>query len=110
MIDILLVDDDRFTPQGSRVEVHLKRTEEDVYAEVRDYGPGVPDEDLKHLFEPFYRVDETRGGDNSGTGLGMAIAKAAIDGRKGTIVSENAEPGLRTTIRIPMEAAIEKAT
>lgn len=95
----------RFAPQDSRVEVRLKRTEDEVYVEVRDYGPGVPEDDLKHLFEPFYRVDETRGGDNSGTGLGMAIAKAAIDGHKGTIVSENAEPGLRTTIRIPMQAS-----
>ncbi|MTI13681.1 ATP-binding protein [Sansalvadorimonas verongulae] len=98
----------RFSPRDSRVEVRLKLSADTACVEVRDFGPGVPEDEIGHLFEPFYRVDETRGGDNSGTGLGMAIAKAAVDGHKGIIVAENAGPGLRTTINIPVVKAHEQ--
>ncbi|MCL6271615.1 ATP-binding protein [Sansalvadorimonas sp. 2012CJ34-2] len=91
----------RFSPSGKNVELRLLRGSSEVEICIRDYGPGVPEEDLCHLFEPFFRVDETRGGDNSGTGLGMAIAHAAVDNHGGIIMAENANPGLRITIRLP---------
>ncbi len=91
----------RFTPQDTNIEVSLSRINTEVIICVRDYGPGVPEELLEHLFDPFFRVDETRGKENNGTGLGMAIARGAVAFHKGAIVASNAHPGLRVEIRIP---------
>ncbi len=95
----------RFSPKDGRVEVSLTSDEHEARVVVRDYGPGVPEDELNSLFEPFYRVDETRGGDNSGTGLGMAIAQAAVASHEGSIVAENAAPGLRITITLPLNVS-----
>ena len=94
----------RFTPEGSEVEVWLnKEAKRFAVVRIRDYGPGVPAEALEELFEPFFRVDDTRGKENDGTGLGMAIASAAVKLHQGIISARNAEPGLEVTIRIPLK-------
>ncbi len=94
----------RFTPDDTNVEVSLeKASKHQVVVKIRDYGPGVPEEALKELFEPFFRVDDTRGKENDGTGLGMAIASAAVKLHDGTISAANAKPGLEVTIRIPLK-------
>ena len=92
----------RFSPEGSQIELCLYYGESGVSLTIRDYGPGVPDEDLDHLFEPFFRVDETRGGDNNGTGLGMAIAQVGVDTHGGSIQATNMKPGLQLTINLPL--------
>ncbi len=92
----------RFTPEGSNVEVRLEEESGFAVVRIRDYGPGVPATALDDLFEPFFRVDETRGKENDGTGLGMAIASGAVIHHNGTIVARNAEPGLEVTIRLPL--------
>ncbi|OED44320.1 hypothetical protein ACH42_07855 [Endozoicomonas sp. (ex Bugula neritina AB1)] len=97
----------RFTPEGSEVEVWLlKESKTHVIVKIRDYGPGVPESALEELFEPFFRVDDTRGKENDGTGLGMAIASAAVKQHGGTISARNADPGLQVTIRIPLKNAL----
>ncbi|WP_095210519.1 ATP-binding protein [Endozoicomonas ascidiicola] len=92
----------RFTPQDSEVEVYLLRENGSAVIKIRDYGPGVPESALTDLFEPFFRVDETRGKENDGTGLGMAIASSAVTQHNGSIVARNANPGLEVTIRLPL--------
>lgn len=62
----------------------------------------MPEDALTDLFEPFFRVDETRGKENNGTGLGMAIASTAVTQHSGTIIAQNAHPGLEVTIRLPL--------
>ena len=99
----------RFSPRDQRVEVRQFVEKDAVNIQIRDYGPGVPEDDLAHLFEPFFRVDETRGGDNSGTGLGMAIAHACVGRYGGTIKAENADPGLRVIISLPLVSFSEDA-
>ncbi len=93
----------RFTPQGSNVEVTLEQFRRNVIIKVRDKGPGVPEEVLESMFEPFFRVDETRGKENDGFGLGTAIAMGAIANHDGSICARNAHPGLEVTIRIPLD-------
>ena len=93
----------RFTPKGSQVEARLTRANGTALINIRDYGPGVPDAALKNLFEPFFRVDETRGKENDGTGLGMAIASTAVVTHKGSITVRNALPGLEVTIALPLK-------
>ncbi len=93
----------RFTPEGSAIEVSLSQEDDVAVIRIRDYGPGVPEAALTDLFEPFFRVDETRGKENDGTGLGMAIASTAVKQHSGTIVAQNAHPGLLVIIRLPLQ-------
>ncbi len=95
----------RFTPEESSIAVSLEQEGADAVIQVRDYGPGVPEDTLEALFDPFFRVDETRGKENNGTGLGMAIAHGAVSFHKGSIKANNASPGLRVVIRLPVSRA-----
>ncbi len=96
----------RFAPKKTVIEVFLSLRERDgqqiAVIVIEDQGPGVPEASLEFLFNPFYRVDETRGEKNSGTGLGMAIALRAVALHNGEIRAENKHPGLRVTIELPV--------
>lgn len=92
----------RFTPKESLVEVSLDQVNSHAVIIIRDYGPGVPENTLNLLFEPFFRVDETRGEGNNEKGLGMAIAHRAVTFHKGTLVASNASPGLKVKITLPL--------
>ena len=96
----------RFTPEDTEIEVSLQQEENNAVIRIRDYGLGVPKEALEDLFEPFFRVDETRGKENNGSGLGMAIASAAIKQHGGMIVAHNRNPGLEVTITLPLQSRL----
>jgi len=71
--------------------------------EVRDRGPGVPDEELDRLFEPFHRVSEARERSSGGVGLGLAITRRAVEWHGGTVTARNhPDGGLEVTIRLPV--------
>ncbi len=70
--------------------------------DVRDQGPGVPEEALPRLFDAFYRVDSDRNRTSGGIGLGLSIARRAIELHKGTIRARNAHPGLEVELEIPV--------
>jgi signal transduction histidine kinase len=73
-----------------------------VILSVRDHGPGVPEESLEAIFQPFYRISGDAQGAN-GNGLGLAIASEAIRLHGGTISAANLRPtGLEITIRLPI--------
>jgi signal transduction histidine kinase len=82
----------------------------DAHITVRDYGPGVPDNATKRIFDPFFRVEEARNATGGGSGLGLSIAKRAVCVHHGSIVAENATPGLRVTIVIPLTRLIENVS
>jgi two-component system sensor histidine kinase CpxA len=96
----------RFTKPGTNVEVVLEidRTGPGPLAllSVRDYGPGVPEDSLQTIFQPFYRIN----GDaeaTGGNGLGLAIASEAIRVHKGKIRAANLHPtGLEISIQLPI--------
>jgi len=97
----------RFTPSGTEVEVVLKAETRNDFPQavlsVRDYGPGVPEEALQQIFQPFFRVKAPTGpGRKYGAGLGLAIALEAIRQHRGTIIASNASPtGLEVKIMLP---------
>ena len=96
----------RYTADKSSVEVRLGcenlSSGASVHLMVRDYGPGVPESELKNIFQPFYRVTGARDRASGGAGLGLAIAERVIRIHGGTIRAENAEPhGLRVEIAFP---------
>jgi signal transduction histidine kinase len=93
-----------YTAEGSDVEVALLSVEEGQTAliRVRDHGPGVPQAALAAIFQPFYRVDETRDRSSGGIGLGLSITERAVRGHGGTVVASNAiDGGLIIEIRLP---------
>ena len=93
-------------PEGSTIEVALNDTTMNASVSVRDYGPGVPPETLTQIFRPFFRVDNSRDTTTGGVGLGLAIAQRAIHVHRGQIWAENAEPGLRVCIDLPLEQPV----
>jgi two-component system sensor histidine kinase CpxA len=71
--------------------------------QVTDFGPGVPPDALDKLFRPFYRIDDARGRQTGGVGLGLAITERAVRLHGGTVRAANrAEGGLIIEIRLPM--------
>ena len=86
---------------GQPVEITCNGDERLAVIAIRDKGPGVPDSMLREIFKPFYRVESDRDRDTGGSGLGLAIAERAIQLHGGSIVAENAVPGLRIEIRLP---------
>jgi two-component system sensor histidine kinase CpxA len=100
----------RYTQERSSVEISL--ASEDGVAgpmallKVSDSGPGVPADSLGKLFEPFYRLDEARGRNSGGVGLGLAITERAVRFHGGSVSAHNrAEGGLRVEIKLPLTLA-----
>ena len=104
----------RYTHDGTSVEVRLERgvgqqngggSPEAVVC-VADSGPGVPEDALDKLFRPFYRIDDARGRQTGGVGLGLAITDRAVRLHGGTIrVSNRPQGGLMVEIRLPLASA-----
>jgi two-component system, OmpR family, sensor histidine kinase CpxA len=96
----------RYTAEGTTVEVRLDRQRsasgEEIVVRVLDSGPGVPDDALQKIFEPFYRLDDARNRQTGGAGLGLSIADRAIRLHGGQLRASNRkEGGLEVEIRIP---------
>ncbi len=92
----------RYSPEGGRVDVALESRPERLRVIVRDYGSGVPPEALANIFDPFYRVEKDRGRTSGGVGLGLAIAKRAVELHHGGMHATNVNPGLRVEIDLPV--------
>lgn len=94
----------RYTPEGATVDVRTERAGESVRISVRDSGPGVPEELLPRIFQPFFRVDDSRDSSTGGVGLGLAIAYRAVSVHHGRLWAQNANPGLNVWIELPVAA------
>ncbi len=94
------------TPAGERcrLELRTRKREDDrfqgVELQVRDHGPGFPEEVLGHLFEPYVTSKA------KGTGLGMPIVKKIVEEHNGQILAENTEQGACVTVRLPVPGAL----
>ncbi|MBN8765152.1 MAG: HAMP domain-containing protein [Thiobacillus sp.] len=96
------------SPDGGLIKLTLTdETDEtgriDHVVRILDQGPGVPEDMLESIFDPFVRVDAARGRNSGGVGLGLAIARRAIQAQHGTIRAENhPQGGLLVTLRLPL--------
>lgn len=85
------------------IEITGKAENGRVTLQIADRGPGVPEEALQRLFEPFYRPEAARGRTTGGSGLGLAITKRCIEACNGTVTAQNREGGgLAVSISIPL--------
>ena len=92
----------RHTAPGTRVEVELATDGQTALIRVRDRGPGVAEDDLERMFEPFYRADAARSPDG-GSGLGLAITRRAVERHGGSVRSANRSGGgLEVEIALPL--------
>ena len=92
-----------FSPLGGTVEIFVSRSESAVVVAVSDQGPGVPEQNLELIFHRFFsaRTNKTRGANH--TGLGLAIAKAIVEGYGGSIAANNlAVRGARFEVKLPV--------
>jgi signal transduction histidine kinase len=96
----------RYSPRDSTIRIDLSEVDHQALIVVRDVGPGVHPELLGRIFDPFFRVEEARASNGGGSGLGLSIAKRAVQLHRGTIEAENASPGLRVRITIPTRTAL----
>jgi two-component system sensor histidine kinase CpxA len=96
----------RYTREGTTVEIHLEKTgagSEEAVVRVSDCGYGVPADALEKLFQPFYRLDDARGRQTGGVGLGLAITERAVRFHGGSVAATNrAEGGLVVEIHLPL--------
>jgi len=102
----------RHTRENTEVEIRLRRElslgRNAAIISVIDSGPGVPQDALEKLFRPFYRIDDSRGRQTGGVGLGLAITERAIRLHGGTVHASNRpEGGLRVDIRLPIDLELQ---
>ncbi|TVM17672.1 hypothetical protein DPQ33_08510 [Oceanidesulfovibrio indonesiensis] len=86
------------------VELHCASENGDIVITVRDHGIGIPEEAVDRLFEPFFRVDESRTRESGGYGLGLSLCQAIVRAHGGDIAIES-RPGAGTTITVTLPAA-----
>jgi two-component system sensor histidine kinase CpxA len=87
------------------IEVRLERSDDGFVLRVRDSGPGVPEEDLTRIFEPFFRGDGSRDHRTTGQGIGLAITARVMELHGGQVTAANrADGGLEITLRFPADA------
>ena len=91
-----------YSEPNEPVDVALERVNDEVVLTVSDRGPGVPEEDLARIFEPFYRGDPSRDHRNGGQGIGLAITERVMELHGGQVGAENrVGGGLEVTLKLP---------
>lgn len=93
------------TPADSPVEIRARAVDGRGHLEVVDQGPGIPESDIAHIFDRFWRADQSRERSTGGAGLGLSIVAAIVDGHGGTVTAENVNGGgARFVVRVPLRA------
>ena len=93
----------KYTPPEGRISVALDASDGAAVTEIRDTGVGISPTDLPHIFERFYRADESRSRESGGTGLGLSIAKWIAEAHHGSIsVVSKVGEGSVFRVQIPL--------
>ncbi|MEN9564182.1 MAG: hypothetical protein RIR73_2426 [Chloroflexota bacterium] len=93
----------RHTPENGHVDLKTQLTGNRIQLSVKDSGEGVTSEEATHLFDRFYRADESRNRNDGGSGLGLAIAKSIVEMHKGRIWAQSEKgKGLNVIIELPV--------
>ncbi|MEA1964012.1 MAG: ATP-binding protein [Candidatus Aerophobetes bacterium] len=100
----------KFSPQGGKITVSVEEVDEKVKVSIADNGIGIPEKDVPHIFKRFYRVDNAFTQRTGGTGLGLSIAKYIVESHGGKIWAES-EVGKGSTFSftLPIKSANRKS-
>jgi signal transduction histidine kinase len=102
---LIILLDNAIKYSTDKIEVTVEKKQEGVIIKVKDYGIGIPKEDLAHIFERFYRVDKARSRATGGTGLGLSIAQTIVRQHKGEIfIKSEEEQGTEVVIHLPVSS------
>ena len=94
----------KYTPDGGKITVRLRRMGRDAVLDISDTGVGIPEEDLTHVFDRFYRVDKARSRDTGGTGLGLSIVQQIVRLHAGSVtVQSKRGEGTTFTVQLPVK-------
>lgn len=96
----------KYTDEGGFVKLGLNKEGKEIIIQIEDNGHGIPFEEQEHIFDRFYRLDDSRARDTGGTGLGLAIAKEAVILHGGRI-EISSEPDMGSTFSIHLPATLE---
>jgi signal transduction histidine kinase len=96
----------RHTPAGGTASISARNGAGTVEFAVSDSGEGIAPEHLARVFERFYRADRARDRAHGGSGIGLAIAKAIVEGHGGRVSAESAGPGGGATFRVTLPAGL----
>jgi two-component system, OmpR family, sensor histidine kinase SenX3 len=100
----------KYSPDGATIAIRVERIGDQALLAIGDQGPGIPPEHRERIFHRFFRVDEARSRARGGAGLGLAIAKWAVDIHGGQItVHERPQGGSEFHIRLPLARPAETA-
>jgi signal transduction histidine kinase len=89
---------------GKRAEISVSTAPGSVTVSVRDHGPGVPEDALASLFDPYVRLEHGRDSNDSGMGLGLGIALRVVEAHGGKLeLSNHPDGGLLAAVRLPAE-------
>ena len=101
-VRILVQNAAKYSPKGGTITFRVSERNGKACYMVQDEGIGMQDDDLKHIFEPFYRSDKARNSSTGGSGLGLSIAKWIVDAHDGKIeVLSSQDIGTRFTVWFP---------
>lgn len=100
---------DNAVKYGSKATVGLSKGPVDIDIVIDDEGPGIPEDQLARVLQPFYRLEGSRSRDTGGIGLGLAIAASISEAHGGTLsLANRPQGGLRATISLPSELAVQR--
>jgi signal transduction histidine kinase len=90
-------------PESKPIQVTYKSLESYAVIRITDFGIGIPQEELSHIFEPFYRVDKSRDKDTGGYGLGLSLCKTIMEAHDGKIeVQSSPQRGTTVSLFFPL--------
>lgn len=89
IVSNLLSNGCKFTPEDGRLHMSARNLEQKVEVTLTDNGPGIPPEQLIHVFDPYFQADGAHQTDEAGTGIGLALTKELVELHGGTIVAES---------------------
>ncbi len=103
VITTLLDNAIKYSPSGSLIRIEVAQAGRQALITIQDEGVGIPPEDIKHLFEPFYRSKTVSQDNIKGFGLGLSLAKEIIEAHGGTINIESVvKQGTRVILKLPL--------
>ena len=96
----------RYTPKGSTIKLSIKKVGQTIELWVADEGQGIPEDELKHVFDRFWRGEKSRARSTGGAGLGLSIARQLVEAQGGQIWARNHSPrGFEVIISLPIWTA-----